>query len=253
MKYANGVFYIDKNQVSIPVSFDDPAYFENKSFTISFTYPVNSWTSYHSYLPKYMYNDVLKFYTNDSTGAWEHNIGNNFLTFYGVKSPHIVDLIVNDDQTNTFVTDSIFYTSKSKEFIGDYFNTVEDVTFNAMIGYNDHQTTGYQEISRQGAYDSINNALVVSRVQTDWKLNGIFNYRTNHNTPLFTNNWSVLSDDYFIDKKVNPSAISSSKNIYELDRLRDKYFGLRLFYNPNDRDIKLVTNIVATLKRYSAR
>jgi hypothetical protein len=255
LKWRGDVLVSDTGRTFQSVDFDDAEYFENKSFTISFKLTTNTWTSFHSYLPKFAYSGAINYFTTRDNTVWKHG-NKNYLSYYGNKKPHVVDFIVNKNPVHTWVTDSISYLSNAKEVSGDQYNNVNDVTFNGLVVYNDNQISGYHNLGVQdlsAIYESINTPLLAGRKESTWRINSFFDQRVNYNVPMFSKDWDVLSNDYFTDKVVNPDSVSNNKNIYEMARMRDKYCGIRLYYNPNERDIKLVTNILETLKRYSVR
>jgi hypothetical protein len=52
----------------------------------------------------------------------------------------------------------------------------------------------------------------------------------------------------YIDWVMNPSYINENKDVYQIQRFRDKFLNVRLFYNPTE-DYKIVINTMANLKR----
>ena len=52
----------------------------------------------------------------------------------------------------------------------------------------------------------------------------------------------------YIDYAINPFYINTSKDVYQLQRFRDKFLNVRLFYKPAE-DYKIVINTMANLKR----
>lgn len=254
LRWTGQHFTVDVNNTSVIVDFFDKQYFESRSFTISFKPANDGWTSYHSYMPKLIYSGANTFFTTNN-GSWKHG-DDNFLSFYGAKYPYIVDMIVNKNPAQTWVTDSFSYIGNAKEKEGEYFNVIDDITFNGIVAYNDTQSSGFQNIMVQNKatiYETINTPLLANRSNSTWNINGFLNYRTDKTKSLFSSSWSNTYNQYFIDKVPNPLAINTQKNIYEVDRIRGHYFGARLYYYPTSRDIKLTTNIVETLKRYSIR
>ena len=73
--------------------------------------------------------------------------------------------------------------------------------------------------------------------------------------PKFTKDWSELTyqNEYdngfgYIDKVINPSIIDINKDVYQIERLTDKYLGVRLFFKPLN-DYKITLNLITGEKR----
>jgi hypothetical protein len=237
-------------------NFNNTEVFINKSWTISYNLAGQYWVSYHSYLPNIMFNDAEKLYTgiNDDQ-IWRHD-NNNFLNFYDNNHPYIVELVFHKNQTATETFDGIEFISRAKEKQGEQWNNREDVSFNKVLAFNDNQITLDHDLTIQNLddiYETVDGVSLNSLTESTWRINDLVNYRTDHSQSIFSNQWQDIQDKYFIDKVVNPNAVDVNKDVYELDRLRDKYLGLRLTYEPVDNNIKLTTSIIGTLKRFSVR
>jgi hypothetical protein len=91
-----------------------------------------------------------------------------------------------------------------------------------------------------------------------WKINRLRDLtvnRLNLNEPKFTKDWSELTyqNEYdngfgYIDKVINPSIIDINKDVYQIERLTDKYLGVRLFFKPLN-DYKITLNLITGEKR----
>jgi hypothetical protein len=144
------------------IDFGDPAFFENKSFTISYSFLNNQWSSYHSYLPYYMFNDADSFYSGD---VLKHNEG-SYQIFSGVKYDHIIDFIALNHPMESFITNSIQYSSNVYSVDEDnQFNYyVTPSTFDHVILYNDSQSTGKKELVIQDeSFTSTNSSQIPVR------------------------------------------------------------------------------------------
>jgi hypothetical protein len=115
------------------ISFDDPFYFINKSFTVSYSFKTNSWISFHSYLPNYY-------------------ISNN--NFYSILSDEGIKLKYRDfgflfnssliEKDYGYITDS-FYQQL------DYGNVID----NCSLTYNYGDLNDYKFILNNEDYKSV--------------------------------------------------------------------------------------------------
>jgi hypothetical protein len=78
------------NTNPIRVRLGDYRFFEDKSYTISFSLIHDSWTSFHSYLPYYYFNDEENFYSLEDNRFWIHN-KRGFQRYYGIDNDFIIE------------------------------------------------------------------------------------------------------------------------------------------------------------------
>ena len=81
--------------------------------------------------------------------------------------------------------------------------------------------------------------ILLSRRERDWNLNQLRDNVIDYTKPLFTNNWSILKNNTFIDKEINPGIISFSKPWSQLQSLNDKYAIIRLKFDTFN-DVNLI-------------
>lgn len=108
-------------------------------WTISYSPQLNSWSSYHSYLP-YWYSSLnQQLYSADSNKIWQHNVG-AYGSYYGnIPSPMQLDLVINDAPNTTKTFDNlVFYTtSQNSEDIEQHYDT-----WNTLHCYNTTRNSG---------------------------------------------------------------------------------------------------------------
>lgn len=123
----------------------DPNYFCSVSFTLSYSFKIQAWVSFHSYLPNYYLDNVDQFYSgrNDVEQFYIHNKDiNNYNTFYGRIEPYILEYPfaykIQDE-----IMQSVSDYTKVQQVLGQVrFIQLDDVYFNKAIIYNDQQCTG---------------------------------------------------------------------------------------------------------------
>lgn len=252
------------------VDLSDKRYFENKSWTISYSLVHKAWASFHSYMPLYMYNDADVFYSvvKDDNKTWSHD-SENYQTYYGTKHDFVVDYIYNPNYGTEKIFNSIQYISKVTSYDNITKNPVlkRDVTFNKMIVYNNDQSSGLTSlVVPSGPYDSINwtrGQALVKRTDNYWRINRLSDTSFNRNDEsMFTSQWSEIQNDFdvdgkgngYIDRKPNPTAINDNKDVYQLSRFRDKWLGVRLFFTqPEGQNLKISLQISSLLNTISKR
>ena len=71
--------------------------------------------------------------------------------------------------------------------------------------------------------------------------------------PIWSSSWADIGGQYFIDKIVNPAAVSGATPWSATPRFRDKYLGIRLFFRNFDGEVKLTNNFLISTKTTSPR
>jgi hypothetical protein len=235
------------------VELGDPLYFENKSFTISYSLLSQTWISFHSYIPLYYFYIHNQFYSFLDNAIWKHNIIGLYQNFYGTRYPHIIEYISLSSPTMTRLWDEVLlqtiarvYSATSKQFTDE-----ESITFNKAIFYNSKQASGLLNLIVKDNSDEnylINQVLniagdqiIIDRNERNWTLNEIRDYRTNYGESIWTKEWDSIKNEFPIDKVLNASTIDFAKIWTDLQVMRDKYLVIRLIFDTFD-NVNLITN-----------
>lgn len=184
VRFNGTSFYTDINGTPTQITFDDPDYFINKSFTLSYSFLTNHWVSYHSYLPQYGFGGHRDFFTF-SNGLYQHNIG-DFTTYYDSKYPHIIDFIATADPLNAKQTSSILYTSETSiyEDATQQYHRVPE-TYTGFIVYNSNQSSGYIPLEYKDTPFESSNSLV-TMVDKQYRLNEFRDKTINKDNPIWS-------------------------------------------------------------------
>lgn len=241
-------FYTDINSTPTQITFDDVDYFENKSFTLSYSFITQSWVSFHSFLPQYSFGTHSGHFTF-SDQLYRQDSG-DYTTYYGTKHPHIIDIIAAHNPMLAKQPTSIVYNSTTSIF-SDGANQYHKIpeTFTGFIVYNSNQTTGYNDlILKTDAFltDTSNAEALVRETDKQYRLNDIRDRTIDKNNPIWDSTWNSLQSSYYIDKVPFTSNIDFGQSPFDAKRFRDYYTGLRLFFNP-DINAKISTDIISTL------
>lgn len=241
-----GKFYQGLNEVSL----NNKDYFEDKSWTISYSFHEDKlpWISFHSYIPNYYIYGQNNLYSfiNSSNDIWKHNSITSFQRFFNILHPYIIEIVrpTTDFNDYTFEDFMIYTKARIYDSISSQFADARFITFNKITINNSTQCSGEltvkvkDTISRSTWYKSqtINNSGVILATNKEniWTMNNFRDYTIDYTKPMFTNNWSVLKDRFYIDKVVNPDAIDRNKSWDELQLFRDKYIVIRLKFDTFD-------------------
>lgn len=246
-----------------PVEIGDPRYFKNRSWTISYSPRHRAWSSFHSYLPTYMFNDEDTFFSSIDNRIWEHNIEGTYQSYYEITYPHIIDFISNEAGATTQVFRNLFLHSDVQEYFAptENFRIVNEEIFQQVVLYNTDQISGLRNIIRKGntnPYVSVTSApedVIIEKSEGVWKLSNLRDYNSSHyGAPLFTSQWDVIQDQYYIDKIANPAITrTTSKTLFNTQRFRDEWLGVRLYYTPEYSSYRMVTDLAGIQTKQSFR
>ena len=230
----------------------------NNSWTISYSLKNNTWTSWHSYLPNFYINTSSKWFSwipTPSNNVWQHNIRNNFQTYYNTYYPHIIEYVSLSNPIITRLWNHIRLITEARKFDIDtqeYYD-IRFVTFNKAILYNSRQCSGIlniivkdtQQLPEEYLFQQIINpndgSIIADRTERDWLINDIRDIRIDYNKSIWDSNINNLQNEYYIDKILNLSTLDINKDWTELENFRDKYLVIRLIFD-NFADTKLITN-----------
>jgi len=247
LRFNGHSFYTDINTTPTQITFDNSDYFENKSFTLSYSFVTQSWDSFHSFLPQYAFGSHTNHFSSTDS-IYRHDNG-DFTTYYDTKYPHIVDFIAVNDPMSAKLSSSVLYSSTASyydEQSNQYHRIPE--TYTGYIAYNSNQSTGYNTLTlKTDAFtqDSSNAEALVKHTDRQYRLNDLRDRTVNQDNPIWDSAWGNIQSQYPIDKVPFAINIDNDQSPFEAKRLRDHYLGLRLFFQP-DINAKITTDIIAT-------
>lgn len=237
--YDNGFFYNDSSASPTRVYLDNPQFFTPKSFTISYSLIHNSWVSFHSYLPSYLFNTHKDFFSVSSK-PYKHNSGAH-QTFYTTKYDYILDVITPLDPLMGKQANNLFYTSSSYKVADREYPT--STTFDRAVFYNDTQSSGLLDLKPKTLFDLDFNtsSAFVTKIDDYYRISNFRDRALDPTLPLWSSSYNDISASYYIDKV--PFNISDV-NFYEAARFRGHYLGTRLFFKPTE-NIKILTDLLS--------
>lgn len=238
------------------ISVKDEQYFCDKSYTLSYSYNLDAWTSFHSFIPDYYLYNRNNFYSIKDRKVYSHNTQCNHTTYYDNIYPYIIELpILNKPDINATTFTSLHWNSLAQ--ICDVSGNVKyanDKTFNKLLLYNSYQSTGYLDlIYNKGGYLRVEPpypSINLDRNEKHFSINNIRDYTGNYDLPMFKHDCQFCSRD--VNKYFNNDRINPNKFYKELQRMRDTFMIAR-FELHNTNNIKLTMDYLITSNTKSIR
>ena len=248
------ISYEEKVFTTSVIPFTDKTQFEDKSWTLSYSFYSNSWISWHSYMPLYYIhnqNNLYSFIGNQV--IWKHNIEGLFTKFYGVNHPFVIEY-VPPPSIQTQIAEDLSFITKARKWnpTEQEYENQRFITFNKMIAYNNRSSTGEvalvvkdtQASPQNWLFHQITNTpgqVLITEKEGNWNMNDLRDFVDDPSKPLFSTSWSKIQNAYFTDKVVNTANINYNKPWSELESLRDKFIIIRLKFDNFD-DVNLIFN-----------
>lgn len=224
---------------------EDVNSWENKSFTMSYSLSSDSWISFHSYLPDYMFTNAETFYSSVESKIYKHGKG-LYSNFYGDYYDYIIEYIIKHKVPS--VLESIHY-------YGDvYLNKKRiDDTFDRAVVYTDNQSTGQVNLllAKSDTMFNLgwsNTDKSVIKNQETYKIGSLRDIAIND--VIFSDDWADINNQYFIDKV--PVNINYNEPEWQLNKLRGHWHGVRLYFKVESDEL-IRTEMLSTVNLYSNR
>jgi len=257
----NGVSEVIENILS------DVSLYEDKSWTISLNLMGENWASFHSYIPMWGFTNRNNFFTtvDGSNTMWKHGSRNYGVYYDATPAPCVLDCIYNSKPYTTKTTNSLQYVSKAEEFSNGKFVEVLWDTWDHLWVYNSNQSSGFLSVQSKQDFNT-SNPFVEVAVPTHvpiyardnegtFSISEFYDMTINKTDTIVTEDWSNSAYrnarvSYGILDYPNNSAIDLTKNPFEIEPMRDKWLGARLWYS-NSNSYKFTTEFVSARNNIS--
>jgi len=246
---------------TFPVTYGDPVYFINKSWTLSYGFEYNSgdvkpFISWHSYRPYQGFNDNNNYYILDrfSNNIYRHKHKQSYQTFFGTKYDFIIEYQAFDLSTDRL--DTIHYIGYTYQWdeTNKQWLIVDNQSFDRLVCYNNNQSTGQQDlVLLTNPYQNVflqSFQKFIIKTDQNYKISGLMDLATGQ--PVMTENNGFIGGASYIDKTVNSAVIDVNKSIYTQGKLWDKFVNVRLFFNP-PQDYKKIIILTSINEQQSVR
>jgi len=215
--------------------------FENKSWTLSYNLEHDKWVSFHSYIPEFSFNNEFNYFTNNQNKLYVHSDKTNSRRFYNTTYPFIVETVLSSYFTQElnsidYISETLTYDNNKKTWV-----QTPDKTFDKLWIYSKDKSTGLlslnylnQTTNPFGNIEYSQNIKNIIRTDKNYKISQLYNLSTT--TPVKSSSWDDIYSSYYID--AIPTTIASLNQI-NLDKLKDKYLFVRLYYTNSQNNNKL--------------
>ena len=192
----DGEFYYDERNKKI--DFDNESYFINESKTFSFALDSKTWVCEHDYFPNaYFYNNkgffLSKSVIGGNTKIYKHNSNKvNPGNFFGKQYESYVDLIFNGRLDISKQYQALNWVSESFDIATNtelQFDTIDKVMF-----YNNHQCSGYIEVSKTDLKTSRN-------AEGIWQLNEFRDMLVSPDKKILNDDGSLITNNISLQKQ----------------------------------------------------
>jgi hypothetical protein len=259
---ADGWVVYDNNIGQVVIDFSNTDYFINNSFTMSYSYLSKTWISWHSYLPDFMFNDELYYYTTEDNIIRKHLHKEKYLNFNGVLRPFIIEWV--DNQYSTVNLHNVYYHATFEDYNPSLKRYQEFDTFNYthLRIKNSYQNTGklsldYKRQANQTPYANLSllpNVKTIIKSDANSKIANLYDYSTSKVNTTFDleqiRDLETNIDNYYQETDIN---IDYTQSPYNLGYLRDKYHFIKLWYYPQVESVKLIHHLNTTNVQQSIR
>jgi hypothetical protein len=261
-------YVLESGSTQVEITFGDPAFFENKSWTVAYSPKLKNFISFYSFLPNFFVPMLGNFQTviNTSAGAstWNHNLSIfTYQTYYNKLYPYIIEYNVNSfPQVST--VNSITLMQDIQEYYSDYeyyslstANKKNLANFTKAIIYNKEQSSGIIKLipeefgnTRQKiTYPRMTTTgieALISRREHLYTFNGFWNVAAQGNgQPLWSTQWSDLITQYPIDKIPNTKSVRPVSVSYQKSKIKSDFAKVRLIQDQYSR-FKFINTIQIT-------
>lgn len=231
------VVYVSKDDFlvngTLPVKLGDPAYFEDASWTMSYSTRDRAWISAHDWHPNLMIpskNNLLSILSN---GIWKHNdICDSYCNFYGVDYPFEVEYRIDTgQQVNTLR--SIQYQLEVYIYdvnCHDRFLSLDE-NFDEAVIFNNEQVSGLLKLfitpkndpQAALAYPIVNPAsidILFSKEESKYRFNQFWDITDDRGefTTAQRMIWNTQSNGYI--KNLNPANLNYAKDPFQHKKFR---------------------------------
>lgn len=221
------------------------------SWTLSFGFDQNGWSSFHSYLPDFAFSDLDNLYTVKSDEIYKSSKLNT-TTYFGDKYDYVIEYVVASPITVDLDCIHYYAQTLSRDEDNKVWIDVDSPTFDRMLVYTNQQSTGLQRLTFLNKQNTPwGNRIGWSNTQKDI-IHAEQNYRIcaikdlANGYPVVTSKWELIEEHYPIDKISNDGQIDYNRNQWKLINMKDKFFKIRLYFNP-DGDYKIILNLTESI------
>jgi len=242
---------------------EDPLYFENCSWTVSYDPKQDEFVSFHDWHPDLSMPGINSFFTTKKSSVWKHNSRKDkFCNYYGKDYPFEVEFEMdNEFEVNTLKT--ISYNLENYVY-NDYDRfQILDRNFDEAVVYNAEQSSGLlrlelspkNDIAKLVSYPEVHLNYIKILYSKEEQL-----YRFNQFSDIIKDRgeftgvknfiWKTESNGYI--KVLNEQAHNYKKNLFQLKKFRHHTNKVLLKRRVNN-EVEMQVSIAKSLQQNSPR
>ena len=225
------------------ISLDDPNYFKEVSWTITYNPQFGMFTSFQDYLPNYYINHHGYFSSGrkDLGSIWSHNVTNkSFGVYYGSKHPMEIEVLTKATDGSYLGTISLF-TEAKRYYDNQDFHINTDLTFNRSVIYNKRHCSGLLKLDlvKGGTrflsrypitVSETEQAIPITKTENRFNYSYFFDRRIRDKDLPF-----IKNDENQIKIEVDNVSFTQKLNGKQLPRIFGDFFLNRLYYDTDSR------------------
>lgn len=218
----NNEFFIN----GLKIELRDKNYFEDDSFTLSYSPLINKFISFHDWHPEWIIQTENQLFTVKDKGLWIHNSdATNPCSYYGKKFPFEIEYVNNNKFSNKVLT-NFQYILEPYKYRNDNINRslVQDDNFDTLLIYNNNQFSGKLDLIKypDNPYKSIlypistqyGQEILYEKVENIYRINMFEDLKGNTDNPFFIQK----ANGY--EKIINPATMNYSNHPLEREDFR---------------------------------
>ena len=185
---ADGNFY-DHNA---KVSFTDPDYFEDASWTISYDPKTETFISFHDWIPTFLIPGKNHFMSVNKDSIWKHNVRcDSYCNYYGVDYPFEIEFVSATGQMVNSMR-SVEYLLEAYKMYNDCNDKfhILDENFDQAIIYNSEQISGLLRLELKTKNNPLD-MLTYPKIGTS---DITINFSKEENKYRFNQFWDITND-----------------------------------------------------------
>ena len=253
---ATNRFRYTVGQSTFTINLSDPNYFDDASWTISYSPKTESWISFHDWHPNSILQEERKFcsilspITTGST-LWKHNDRcDAYSNFYNTQYPWEIEYVINN-QIKTSSLQSIEYSLECYKYYNDCDDShhLLDYNFNEAIIYNSEQVSGLLRLNLQAknqmsavlAFPKINTNFIdieYSKVEQKYRFNQFWDITLDRGEYTGNTIQTFITDADGYHSVINPLYVDYNKAPFQRKKFRHNWQKVVLRRTHGDEDLQ---------------
>ena len=270
-EYRGQLVHVRDNQFAfannpfVTVSLQDPDYFIDASWTLSYDLKSKTWVSFHDWQPNLMIPSQSHFFSIKDNKLWLHNdTCQNFSNFYGIDYPFEVELLSNTGVTVTTLRSMEYQVEvyQYKENCSDAYHVL-DFNFDRAVVHNSEQVSGLLKLNSNPknnsaailTYPRVNVAdidILYSKEENKYRFNQFWDITTDRGEFSATRRhiWNTEPNGYI--RTLNPANLDYNKDPHQRKKFRHYHNHVLLRRNVSGNN-HILLNLASVKVQYSPR